>query len=194
MDTESNPAESIKTTKSVLHWHAVSVLSLCFTPEGSYLLSGGHECVLVKWMYKTGQKDFKPRLGAPINELVCSKDNTLYATQHSDNSNYIEIGWLKWQIFYLKKINFNLAIHLIGTNFNVIQTFSGFLCPNFSNRPKHIDTFYPTGLEYFSHLNSLITNGKPGHLQFYSYNNDKLLFNVIKLVWLNGRLFQFFYP
>ncbi len=67
------------------------MLSLCFTQEGSYLLSGGYECVLVKWMYKTGQKDFKPRLGSPIKSIYCAKDNTVYALEHSDNckNNYV---------------------------------------------------------------------------------------------------------
>jgi hypothetical protein len=37
-------------------------------------------------MYKTGQKDFLPRLGAPLKEINCSKDNTLYALHHLDNS------------------------------------------------------------------------------------------------------------
>ena len=75
---------------TVLHWHSLSVLSLAFSTEGSYLLSGGHECVLVKWLTKTGQKDFKPRLGAPINEITCSLDNTLYVSRHVDNSKAIE--------------------------------------------------------------------------------------------------------
>lgn len=147
-------AKSLKPTMSVLHWHSLPVLSLCFTTEGSFLLSGGHECVLVKWMYKSGQKDFRPRLGAPLNEICCSNDNTLIASRHLDNS-----------------------IHLIGTNLSVIQTFSTFICPNFSST-KDVRTFYPCGLNYFSNLNCLITNGKPGHLQFYSFNADKLLFNV----------------
>jgi NET1-associated nuclear protein 1 (U3 small nucleolar RNA-associated protein 17) len=78
-----------KPTQSILHWHSLEVLSLCFTSEGSHLLSGGHECVLVKWLYKaSGQKDFKPRLGAPLGEIVCSTDNTLYAIRHLDNCIY----------------------------------------------------------------------------------------------------------
>ncbi|WAQ94720.1 WDR75-like protein [Mya arenaria] len=62
-----------KAVKSQLHWHALPVLDLCFTAEGSYLLSGGHECVLVKWHQDSNYKDFLPRLGAPINHLdiVC---------------------------------------------------------------------------------------------------------------------------
>lgn len=82
------PKNLIKPVKNTLHWHSLPVLCLNFTSEGSFLLSGGHECVLVKWMYKTGSKDFLPRLGAPLSEITCSKDNTLYAIRHSDNSNY----------------------------------------------------------------------------------------------------------
>jgi len=150
-----NSKSHFKPTMNILHWHSLPVLSLCFTTEGSFLLSGGHECVLVKWMYKSGQKVFKPRLGAPINEISCSNDNTIIGTRHLDNS-----------------------IHLIGTNLSVIQTFSTFICPNFSSTSKDSNTFYPCGLNYFNNLNCLITNGKPGHLQFYSFNADKLIFNV----------------
>lgn len=143
-------------TKSVLHWHSLPVLSLRFTPEGSYLLSGGHECVLVKWMFKSGQTEFKPRLGAPLSDIVLSKDNTLYVSQHTDNT-----------------------IHIIGTNMTVQQTFCGFLSPGLGQKSlKSTETLYHTGLNYFQKLNCLVTNGKPGHLQFYSYSSDKLLFNL----------------
>lgn len=79
---ENNP----KPTECVLHWHSLPVLSVFFTTEGSILLSGGHECVLVKWLFKSGQKDFKPRLGSPINNILASADNSLYITRHLDNS------------------------------------------------------------------------------------------------------------
>ena len=98
LKTRSHSVSNNKPTMNVLHWHSLPVLSICFTTEGSYLLSGGHECVLVKWMFKSGQKDFKPRLAAPIGEIFCSKDNTLYATQHLDNS----------KIDFLGNFNFNL--------------------------------------------------------------------------------------
>lgn len=94
-----------KPTKSILHWHSLPVISLRFTPEGSFLLSGGHECVLVKWLYKTGQKDFRPRLGSPIGQIVSSLDNTLYATRHLDNCELISFIPLD---FYL--LMFNLVL------------------------------------------------------------------------------------
>lgn len=76
----------LKPAMSVLHWHSLPVISLSFTTEGSYLLSGGHECVLVKWLFKTGQKEFKPRLGAPLSEIASSFDSTFFVTKHLDNS------------------------------------------------------------------------------------------------------------
>lgn len=95
----------VKPTKSILHWHSLPVVAIKFTPEGSFLLSGGHECVLVKWLYKTGQKDFRPRLGSPITDLVSSLDNTLYVTRHLDNSNiasfYYSLYNVSSIIFYL---------------------------------------------------------------------------------------------
>ena len=134
------------------------------------MLSGGHECVLVKWMYKTGQKDFKPRLGSPIKEICCAPDNTIYALDHSDNCMLL--------LLLLRKILFNFffkASHIIGTNFSILQTFSGFIAPNLTANKKNP---FPSGLNYFSRLNCLVTNGKPGHLQFFKPIYEKLLFNV----------------
>jgi NET1-associated nuclear protein 1 (U3 small nucleolar RNA-associated protein 17) len=84
-DKNQKKAPFTKHTMSILHWHSLPVITLRFTPEGSFLLSGGHECVLVKWFYKSGQKDFRARLGSPIGSLHSSNDNTLYVTKHLDN-------------------------------------------------------------------------------------------------------------
>lgn len=54
---------------SVLHWHAHAVSSLSYTPNGAYLVSGGEEAVLVLWQLSTGQREYVPRLGAPINSI-----------------------------------------------------------------------------------------------------------------------------
>ena len=70
---------------SYLHWHSLPVLCLSFSYDGSYLLSGGHECVLVKWLYKKSEPTFRPRLGAPIIHVTSSNDQTFYASTHSDN-------------------------------------------------------------------------------------------------------------
>lgn len=58
-----------KTQTTTLHWHAHAVSSIAFTSNGAYLLSGGEESVLVIWQLRTGQKEFVPRVGAPINTV-----------------------------------------------------------------------------------------------------------------------------
>ncbi|KAG7099626.1 hypothetical protein E1B28_001454 [Marasmius oreades] len=61
-----------KTQTANLHWHAHTVSSLTFTPNGAYLLSGGEEAVLVVWQLHTGKKEFVPRVGAPIQTISLS--------------------------------------------------------------------------------------------------------------------------
>lgn len=59
---------------TVLHWHAHAVSSLCFSPNGAQLLSGGEEGVLVVWHLGTSgnaaSKEFVPRLGAPLSAIA----------------------------------------------------------------------------------------------------------------------------
>jgi len=61
-------------------------MCLSFSFDGSYLLSGGHECVLVKWLFRKSEPTFRPRLGAPIIHVTSSNDQTFYVCTHSDNS------------------------------------------------------------------------------------------------------------
>uniref|UniRef100_A0A3B5MAC9 WD repeat domain 75 n=1 Tax=Xiphophorus couchianus TaxID=32473 RepID=A0A3B5MAC9_9TELE len=73
-------------TYRTLHWHHGAVRALRFTPEGSNLLSGGVESVLVQWQYQQeSQQDFLPRLGAAITHIAVSPDGALFCTSHSDN-------------------------------------------------------------------------------------------------------------
>uniref|UniRef100_A0A8C1Z6V0 WD repeat domain 75 n=1 Tax=Cyprinus carpio TaxID=7962 RepID=A0A8C1Z6V0_CYPCA len=73
-------------TYSTQHWHHNAVNTLCFTPEGTNLLSGGIESVLVQWQYGTGnRKEFLPRLGGSILHVSTSSDGQLFCTSHSDN-------------------------------------------------------------------------------------------------------------
>uniref|UniRef100_A0A673GE16 WD repeat-containing protein 75-like n=1 Tax=Sinocyclocheilus rhinocerous TaxID=307959 RepID=A0A673GE16_9TELE len=73
-------------TYSTQHWHHNAVNTLCFTPEGTHLLSGGIESVLVQWQYGAGnRKEFLPRLGGSILHISVSSDGQLFCTSHSDN-------------------------------------------------------------------------------------------------------------
>ncbi len=63
-------AETTTPSETTLYWHSLPVVCLNFTTEGSFLLSGGHECVLVKWMYKKSQKEFLSILVSLKNLVV----------------------------------------------------------------------------------------------------------------------------
>lgn len=71
---------------TTMHWHAHQVAALAFTSDGTYLLSGGEESVLVIWQLQTGFKQFLPRLGSEIKHITVSPDQGLYAIGHQDNS------------------------------------------------------------------------------------------------------------
>lgn len=117
----------VKPTKSILHWHSLPVVAIKFTPEGSFLLSGGHECVLVKWLYKTGQKDFRPRLGSPITDIVSSLDNTLYTTRHLDNSNILFSNLLA--LLYIYEMTIYLSGSFDERQFEYHSNHRAFLVP-----------------------------------------------------------------
>ncbi|XP_010878095.1 WD repeat-containing protein 75 [Esox lucius] len=83
-------------TYSTLHWHHNAVNTLRFTPEGTNLLSGGIESVLVQWRYtQENQKDFLPRLGAAITHIAVSPDGSLFCTSHADNKITIILSSVK---------------------------------------------------------------------------------------------------
>ncbi|NXH22530.1 WDR75 protein, partial [Bucco capensis] len=73
-------------TFSTLHWHHDAVMDLAFSVEGTNLLSGGVESVLVLWHNESDcQKDFLPRLGSPIEYISMASDGSLCCTLHRDN-------------------------------------------------------------------------------------------------------------
>ncbi|XP_041366486.1 WD repeat-containing protein 75-like [Gigantopelta aegis] len=147
-----NFLEAKRLVKTVHHWHSLAVMDICFTAQGSYFLSGGYECVLVKWQYNSQFKDFLPRQGSPINHVTCSHDNTLYATSHDDN-----------------------GIHIISSNFSLRHVIQGLTHGHLDRR---LDEPIPVGLLRDPQSNALVTNGLPGHLQFFALHTDSQLYNL----------------
>ncbi|XP_041857335.1 WD repeat-containing protein 75 [Melanotaenia boesemani] len=133
-------------TYSTLHWHHDAVGSLCFTPEGTNLLSGGLESVLVQWRYnQESQRDFLPRLGGAITHITVSPDGALFCTSHTDNK-----------------------IMIIQSCVKVSAVIQGLV------KGENVRT----DLIVDPRSKALVLNGKPGHLQFYSLQRDKLLYNL----------------
>ncbi|CAE7232872.1 unnamed protein product [Rhizoctonia solani] len=73
----SDPSSSKSTAATTtLHWHAHAVSALSFAPSGAQLVSGGEEAVLVVWQLHSGQREYIPRVGAPIGAVsVCFGPN-----------------------------------------------------------------------------------------------------------------------
>lgn len=72
--------------KSILHWHHLPVRCLSYMADGSYLLSGGEETVLVIWQLDTGHKQFLPHLGEKIAFISISPNHRFYCISLDDNS------------------------------------------------------------------------------------------------------------
>lgn len=85
--TTHEPVEWQEPPAATVHWHAHAVGCLAFSVDGTYLLSGGHEAVLVIWDAVSGRRAYLPRLGGPLVGIVgCEGDPARYAVRQSDNT------------------------------------------------------------------------------------------------------------
>lgn len=74
---------------SKLHWHANAVQCLAFVANGTRLLSGGSESVLVSWDMSRiafGNRSFRPRLGGTLWGVVASPNERMIAVTCADNA------------------------------------------------------------------------------------------------------------
>ncbi|OGM39159.1 WD domain protein [Aspergillus bombycis] len=69
-----------------LHWHRDLVNVVRWSIDGNYVISGGHESVMVLWQLDTGRKQFLPHLSSPICNIVVSSTGNSYAIKLADNS------------------------------------------------------------------------------------------------------------
>ncbi|EDV33385.1 uncharacterized protein Dana_GF24153 [Drosophila ananassae] len=141
-------------TNRLFHWHHTEVTSLAFSPSGVSLYSGGHECVLVKWPLAMPEKrKYVPRMASVIRHIVVSNDseNVLVCTE--DN-----------------------AIQLLsGSSHTIKSTVQHF---TYETQDKTGRSKFPLGLCLNPRTNSLVLNGRTGHLQFYSAYNKSMLYNL----------------
>lgn len=143
-----------KAIYSVYHWHAQPLLDAVFTPEGNHLYSAGGESVLVKWWVKSSSPVVKiPRLGMPILWLVLSPDSSRILLAHQDN-----------------------ALQVLNSQGMSLQVVQGLARGRFQGMAGGQPA--PTGMLYDRRTRALVMSGKPGHLQFYDLQTDKLLFNL----------------
>jgi NET1-associated nuclear protein 1 (U3 small nucleolar RNA-associated protein 17) len=137
--------------KTVFHWHAHRVTCLAFSQDGSYMISGGEEAVLVIWQLATGHKQFLPRLGGTINTLSISDDQSLYAMSLADNS-----------------------VHVISSaNLKPTYSIQGVKYDDHRSSKKLVLMIDPR-------THSAVLNERSGSLQFYNLKTDAQIMEVSK--------------
>ncbi|KAH6577753.1 hypothetical protein BASA81_014304 [Batrachochytrium salamandrivorans] len=137
-----NLAGNQKPISSLLHWHAHQVNDLAFTPDGTILISGGDESVLVLWQLETGNKQFFPRMGSEILSIGISSDQMLYSIGHKDN-----------------------CVRIVSAaDMSIKQEIAAVKSANVNHR------MYPmtAGLVVDPRSASIAMNGYPGSVQFYN--------------------------
>eukprot|EP00842_Homolaphlyctis_polyrhiza_P007057 jgi/Hompol1/940/HPOL_004132-RA len=147
-----NLADNQKAISSLLHWHAFGVNYMAFSPDGTYLISGGEEAVLVLWQLETGNKQFIPRLDSEIRNISISAD----------------------QMYYAATLKNNCIVIISAANMAIKQTIAGIKCASI-NRIN-----YPllTGIVLDPRTSALVLNGAPGTLQFYDFLSDRSITEV----------------
>nr|XP_014093620.2 WD repeat-containing protein 75 isoform X2 [Bactrocera oleae] len=142
---------TIKTT--LYHWHHTAVSSITFTPSGAGFYSSGYESVLVYWNTKRPDlHSFLPRMGSVICQLAANDNNSQIAVCTADN-----------------------GVHFVGTDNEVLNTLQDF---TYMENDKTGNCKFPVGLRLNPRTNTLVLNGKHGHLQFYSVYTKTMLYNM----------------
>ncbi|KAI8055478.1 WD40-repeat-containing domain protein [Syncephalis plumigaleata] len=133
------PNEQMASTS--FHWHALAVRTIAFTSDGIHMLSGGVEGVLVIWHLRSATKQFLPHLGADINSVAVSPDQSSYAIAQQSNSVRIinALDLTQKQVVQGLKINASDKMRLLSGSIAI--------------EPR-------TG--------NLVLNGSAGSLQFYN--------------------------
>ncbi|KAI7901524.1 quinon protein alcohol dehydrogenase-like superfamily [Cokeromyces recurvatus] len=138
--------------RSILHWHHLYVRSLIFMADGSYLLSGGGESVMVIWQLDTGHKQFLPRLGGAIDSITISPNHRFYCVGLEDNS-----------------------IRLINSiTQNIEQVIQGLQYAHADNASNPLST----GLIVEPRNHHVVLNGVQGSIQFYDAISDSHVMNL----------------
>lgn len=135
------------------HWHHTPVASLAFSCTGTMFYSGGSEAVLVKWVInEPHNRSFLPRMSAAIGHVNVGGENTKIVVATNDN-----------------------AIHFFDAQLNQLS-----MIQNFTWMPKDYTGVnpFPVGLQVNPRTQSIVLNGRSGHLQFFSTHTNSLLYNV----------------
>uniref|UniRef100_A0A2H1VX72 SFRICE_002080 n=1 Tax=Spodoptera frugiperda TaxID=7108 RepID=A0A2H1VX72_SPOFR len=138
--------------REVMHWHFLPPLATCFSLQGNYLYTGGMEKVLVKWTI--GDLAYRASEKNFIPRLpgmirFITTNNTHVALTLTNNSVVIA----------------NAQLRVLGTLLE---------CGGVSPASRAVGG----ALLHVPPLSALLTAARTGHLQLYSTNTDKVLYNL----------------
>jgi len=140
---------TIQFARKMMHWHAHEPLTLAFVPDGLYMLSGGHEAVLVIWQLQSEQQNYLPRLGAPLTHISVSPDGLVFCLTTADN-----------------------CLHIVNSVDYKRRVVSGL-------KNAHTRGFFPhAGLAVDPKRRLLVTNSISSSLQFYDVAADKFAYEL----------------
>ncbi|CAG9102281.1 unnamed protein product [Plutella xylostella] len=139
-------------SREVLHWHFLPPFATCFSQEGSYLLTGGMEKVLVKWTAgalasKQNEKSLLPRLPGMVRYIATNNSHTVLSL--SNNSLVIVSGQLRVVTTILECGGLSPAARALGS-----------------------------ALVFHRPMGALLLGGRTGHLQLFSTSTNKVLYNI----------------
>lgn len=145
-----NFVESYQPARSIWHWHEFAVADLCLSPEGSALYSVGKEMTLVRWSL-SGQTFGQNNFLPRLGEPLkyVAIDSNLQMMATAHTDNSIQI--LGPQMKGVKTVIEGMSVALNGVT---------------------------TGLLWNSRMKAIALNGRTGHLQFYSPQYQKQLFQL----------------
>lgn len=151
-----------KSQTSTFHWHAHEVSSVAFTTNGAYLLSGGEESVLVIWQLHSGKREFVPRVGSPIKNIVVFPPRTAeeeYLLGLADASYaFVSSSTLKLsRVFARIKLGMSALQSVQDASHNIIDPFMSSSRPSSSSAPLAFHQPSETLVLPASHPSSLQT-------------------------------------
>ncbi|XP_063699672.1 uncharacterized protein LOC134830199 [Culicoides brevitarsis] len=137
----------------VYHWHHTPVESIAFSCSGTIFYSGASEAVLVKWIInEPNNKTFLPRMSSAIAHIAVGGENSKIVVATKDN-----------------------AIHFYDAQLSLLS-----MIQNFTWMPNDFTGVnpFPVGLQVNPRTQSIVLNGRSGHLQFFSTHTNSLLYNL----------------
>lgn len=145
-------ADAAPSPPTSLHWHSSSLHALAFSPDGTHMISGGGEGVLVIWQLDTRARNFLPRLGAALLSLSASPDGAHYALGMADNS-----------VRIVETASLATRHTIVGVR---QVTLPG----------AQLD--FAHGMALDPKRRAIVLNGLPGGVQFFSAAQDRLIADV----------------